>query len=354
MSLPAVIFRKLLFILTFVMGLITVLAAYGGVFPPTAYMGIPAIMALAFPICAVILAVIIIIDCFLAPKSALLGVVMLVVLCWKPLKANFPLHFFAKDYNRSLSLMTYNVANFYDFSDNDRQSDINRTIEYILSRDEDIVALQEYENTAPESIRLLKAQYPYNASDNNGQALFSKYPFDDLGAVRSDSVFMIAHAYRIHIDSTQVTLINVHLRSIGLTEQDKELYEKITEGHREDMKEIKKSLLSKLRHAFLDRSVQAERIRQYLDGIAGPVIVCGDFNDVPLCYAQRVIMGNNLTDAYSASARFPTVTFHVNNMYFRIDHILCGDGLKPVYTECDHVNSSDHYPVISKMIFTNQ
>ena len=55
------------------------------------------------------------------------------------------------------------------------------------------------------------------------------------------------------------------------------------------MKEVKSKLLTKLATAFKIRAVQAHAARSVIDSIGGPFIVAGDFNDIPGCYAMRVI-----------------------------------------------------------------
>ncbi|MBO4943712.1 MAG: endonuclease/exonuclease/phosphatase family protein [Muribaculaceae bacterium] len=347
---------KIAMALTLLLSVLTLIAAYGGKVPPTALMSIPALGALAFPALAIALAILIIVDCFIAPRAALAGFLILVFGCWSPLRANFPINLtVSPDTPHDFRLLTYNVAYLRDFSGADTEQNVVPSVDYAISRGADIVALQEFHMPSKKYRQQLKKEYPYIAVSSDGQALLSKWPVKELGALGSGYSFpFIVQGYQVSTDRGDLTIVNVHLRSIGLTETDKELYENMTEGHKQDLAAIRHSLLSKLKSAFIDRATEAEVIRSFIDSVNGPVIVCGDFNDVPLCYAQRVIMGNDMKDAYRETGRIPSITFRENRMYFRIDHILYNDGLAPTYTVCEHVKYSDHYPVITNFKFTNQ
>lgn len=350
------ILGKMAMALTLLLSVLTLIAAYGGKVPPTTLMSLPALAALAFPALAIALAILTVVDCIIAPRAAVVGFLVLVVGCWSPLRANFPINLTVSDKTpHDFKLLTYNVANLHDFSNSASEQNGIPTVDYVMSRGADIVALQEFFMPSKKYRRQLKENYPYIAESNDGQALLSKWPVRSLGALGSGYSFpFIVQGYVVSTDKGDLTIVNVHLRSIGLTDTDKELYEKMTEGRKEDLATIRRSLLSKLKSAFIDRATEAEVIRSFIDSVSGPVVVCGDFNDVPLCYAQRVIMEKDMKDAYRQTGRIPSITFRENRMYFRIDHILYNDGLTPTYTVCDHVKYSDHYPVITNFKFTNQ
>ena len=354
----SVILRRLVFCAILILSVLCIGSGYGGVFSPDRFMTLPAILALAFPICAVVLLAFSIISLFISVRTDFFGFLNLFIACWQPFRANFPINFTTPETPYDFSLLTYNVAQFVDFSGAGNLTS-SPAINHILDTDVDIVALQEYSSSPSnknfkESVRKLDKTYPYKLTWSDGQAIFSKYPLTALSPVPCQGTRLIARACRVEIGDNPVTLLNLHLRSIGLSEHDKEFYERLTEGHRGKISTIRHSLLAKLRHAFIDRAIQARAVRQWLDSVSGPVIVCGDFNDVPLCYAQRVIMSNELYDAYRESARYPSNTFNDNRMFFRIDHILTDYSLRPVYTVCDRVRYSDHYSIRTNIKFTTQ
>lgn len=54
----------------------------------------------------------------------------------------------------------------------------------------------------------------------------------------------------------------------------------------------KKGVLRKMRTAFVERAVQAQTVKKYLDDSPYPSIITGDFNDVPSSYTYKTIKGD--------------------------------------------------------------
>ena len=149
-----------------------------------------------------------------------------------------------------------------------------------------------------------------------------------------------------------MTLFNVHLQSIALTPDDRQLYMSLTRKPSEErLKQAKSQLLSKLCYGFKQRTVQAQILKEYIDTIGGNMIVCGDFNDVPGCYAIRTLEKAGLRDAYADAAFGPSITYHASRFYFRIDHSLYRGNFEAVKCERGYVDSSDHYPLITTYLW---
>ena len=61
-------------------------------------------------------------------------------------------------------------------------------------------------------------------------------------------------------------------------------------------------------------------------------------------------MGDDLHDAYADAAFGPTITYHENRFYFRIDQILYR-GPEILSIDRGNCKSSDHYPMIATFRF---
>lgn len=280
--------------------------------------------------------------------------------------------FSTKDENKAhFTLMTYNVMEFEDFEEDVVKSVENRTIKYILEKNSDIVCLQEsrYSLNNPANPfgisnrqhELLEAKYPHKWTGRRDLCLLSKFPIRRVNTISTSNSNYGCDLYEIDVNGTPVTIINVHLQSIGLSMTDKELYMDMTsisktheniDSAKIKVKEIRRQLISKLGAAFRERARQAKRIRNVLENIEGNVILCGDFNDTPNSYAYRQIC-ENMHDAYRDKAFGPTITYHDNRFYFRIDHIFYRGGLKVVDIERGSNSSSDHYPVLATFEILN-
>lgn len=266
----------------------------------------------------------------------------------------------ASDSDSTFRLLTFNVMNFDDFDGTVHTT--NRTVKYILDTDADVVCLQEgaqgvkftsievIQSTLPE----LLDRYPYHTNGTDDMVLLSKYPFElcndyVIGSNRKKVV-----SYNVNIKGYSVKIFNCHLQSIGLTMNDKEIYKQITEidrlNHMEPIdaiKEVRSNLFSKLSAAFKERAKQARELRKLIDHSGKNVIVCGDFNDTPGSYSYRTVCGNDMHDAYLDCAFGPTITYHDNRFFFKIDHVLYRGDLKAIDIERGNINSSDHYPLLA-------
>lgn len=259
---------------------------------------------------------------------------------------------------KTFSLLTYNVMSFFDFEGPFKEGVPNRTVQYILDSNPDIVCLQEtlraaYVNTLNITMsqrNLRDLRYPYQMHwHDGGIAMYSKYPIKEvLIGDRPDMPYPHYKAARVYLYDDSITIINCHLQSIGLDLADRNVYHDVTDG---DINITKidaagSKILNKLADAFIERSKQAEYIRSVIDSIPGNIIVCGDFNDVPLSFATRQVMGNDMHDAFAVTSLGPRITFHDNRFYFRIDHVFYRGNIGAYRSMSPNIPSSDHYPLL--------
>ncbi len=348
--------------------LATIFSAYGGYFDPV-NLPIAPLVAMLLPGMLIAGVVMIIVDLLVNPRIAVM-IPAAWIISLPPLLVFFPVNIRSKSLTpeqeqRSFTLLTYNCMHLIPYID-DPSLKINGTVDFILKTDADIVNLQEVESLepnpstefTPEQRDSLFSRYPYHITDNRQQlTVLSKFPIEEVDTtIPRRSYPCLVGAYRINIRSTPVTLFNVHLKSIGLNSDDKDLFREIPSKFRdesqirEELQEVKSQLISKLSESFLIRGIEARWLRQMIDSIGGNVIVAGDFNDIPGCHAERIIMNGDLHDAYAENAFGPRITYHDNRFYFRIDHVLYGGNLQAVYVRRDTPLWSDHYPMLTRFV----
>lgn len=338
-----------------------IVSAYAGMVDP-AVTPVAGLLAMTFVIWICFSVGCLVMDLFLFRKLAWLQVVALCV-CYGPIRTFCPINFnrdlSPEESSRSFRIMNYNVEGFFDEQARIHNAD-NRTMRYIIDSDADIVCLQEcYEFKAIDRYGLQQAQidsmlgkYPYHEVNRGGQAIFSKYPYVRIELPETGFDNGLFDAYTMSVDGHTLTIFNVHLQSIALTADDKRLYVDLTRNPSEDgLKQAKTQLLSKLCYGFKQRAVQARMIKKYIETIGGDIIVCGDFNDIPDCYAIRTIESTGLRDAYAEAGLGPAITYHADRFYFRIDHSLYRGSFQARKCVCGHVDSSDHYPLITTYLW---
>ena len=95
-------------------------------------------------------------------------------------------------------------------------------------------------------------------------------------------------------------------------------------------------------------------LKKYIDNIENDnIIVCGDFNDVPGCFAINTIADDDFDDVYRECGFGPMTTYHGSNLNFRIDHILYKGDFDATSFKRDKFNSSDHYPLYATFKWDN-
>jgi len=360
----------ILLVVNLLVAAVTLVGAYGGYVDPGRFV-IPALVSMMFPGLIIAGIIVMIIDILVRRMFVWIPVAAWVLsfpslLTYSPLNIGST-HLTPEEKSRSFTFLTYNVLHFWDFRGNVPDLERNATIDYILETDADIVNLQEVEfikswplwRITPEQVQALDARYPYRVVNVNNQlTVLSKYPFvyEDIHLPKPMDIRM--GLFKINIMGHTVRLFNVHLESIGLSMADKALYKSLFEKApsserqwKKELKDVKHQLIDKLSIAFGKRAEQARFIRHTIDSIGGDFIVAGDFNDIQGCYAVRTIMGDDMHDAYAENAFGPTITYHGNRFYFRIDHVLYGGDMKAVDIERGNVSSSDHYPLFTTFVF---
>ena len=87
-----------------------------------------------------------------------------------------------------------------------------------------------------------------------------------------------------------------HLQSLRFTPTNLNYIQSPSIKAKRDI-EKSKNLLTKFKKGFFKTRVQAENVRAEIEKSPYPVIVCGDFNDVPNSYPYETI-GRGLQDAF--------------------------------------------------------
>lgn len=263
----------------------------------------------------------------------------------------------------SFTFMSYNVLNLRSFKGEYPNDSTNATLSYILRQNPDVACLVECEYMSPmershvyqPQVDSICERYPYHHIDSGGNSLFSRYPFRPITLEVPDNFNGRLAAYRAFIHNRTFTIFVVHMTSIGLSSDDKELFRALTRLNAiGEFDKVRHQILGKLSVAFRDRAQQARILRDMIDRVGeGNVIVAGDFNDIQGCYALRTIMGNDFKSVYSECGMGPAVTYYGNKFYFRIDHILYRGDIDPLWVRVDKLKTSDHYPILTQFLITN-
>ncbi len=355
------VLRSLALILDIFVGLALCVTAYAGNVSPLQHGGIWGILPLCFPFCLAGALLLAIAQCFWHRRGAIVLTAAMLV-CAGPILRFSPLHFGKVEVPAGASeftLLSYNVHNFLRpgvLANSDTVE--NEATRYILDTDADFVCLQEATYLGvvrkgiltPAQIEEMHRAYPYVLTGGD-IAFLSKYPVEaiHLGNTKEDFKGGYIGCYRVTLPSGRLlTIFNVHLESMRLRADDRQVYVNITGLHQESLGEVKNRVLSKLSKAAVDRARQAQQLLRYVRLYGGPnVIISGDFNDVPGCYTIHALADAGFHSAYADRGCGPTHTFNQSRIYFRIDHTLYRGALTPLSISRGSTTASDHYPLLS-------
>jgi endonuclease/exonuclease/phosphatase family metal-dependent hydrolase len=245
----------------------------------------------------------------------------------------------------------------------------NPIVQYIAEQDADIICIQEYgafvhnnkrnlsQSALFDSFKSLPYRHveylkPSSSEIIFGSAIFSKYPILKTEKISYDSEYNGSFVAELDINGRKVTIINNHLESNKLSEDERAGYYDLTKDvNTEKLENFTHMMFKRLTPAYKARAYQAQLIDKVIRENKNPyLIVCGDFNDTPISYARQKIKGN-LKDAFVSSGNGMGITFNKYRFLFRIDYILYSKNMEAYNCSVGKLKDSDHYPLLTYLQF---
>ena len=345
--------------------LVTTLFLYPIFFNPLPLIWINGFLGIAAPYLIVLELLLIILWLLAKPILALFPLISLAI-GWKVISVLFAWHpgtpFPSKRKNNQLRVASWNIKEFNGSEEMAAGHKFRaEEIAYSIQKwDPDIIALQEYNtkekpNDAANHALYFEKKYPYaffskdyQTADPNyfaGCIIYSKYPIIDSKRISFLNGESLIYATILKGDDT-IRLYTTHLASYRFKQNDFEFHE--TPSNDLEVK-ANRSVLRKMKQAFVERAVQANLVRAALDQSPYPTIITGDFNDVPSSYTYKTIKGD-LQDAFLKKGFGIGLTFMGLSPTLRIDYILADNRWEVKGWESVDENLSDHHMVFSDLL----
>lgn len=320
--------------------------------------GFLAIAGYAFPFFAFLNVVFIVVWMIVSKRYILLPFAGF-ILCYSPVMKFCPLNIGQEAPIGCLKVMTFNTWQFgyseYEATDEERAQARRDVLNYIADADCDIVCLQESGISSwmeQEFDSIVKPVMPYRSSSEwcgNSILLLSKYPIVRHEKIKYESKGNLSVAFFLNVNGKELIVVNNHLESNHFSTEEKEHFGDVVKGGAKNggIKGESKFVARKLVNAAKIRAAQADAVATFVSLHKGrSIILCGDFNDIPLSYAHRTI-AKDLTDCYISTAKGPGFSYHRNGMYVRIDNMMCSNDMTPFDCHVDKSCSrSDHFPIV--------
>jgi endonuclease/exonuclease/phosphatase family metal-dependent hydrolase len=334
------------------------------------------LLAFLFPLFLLLLLVFLVCWLFMKPKLSLVSLVAL-ILGWQNIHAFFGMSLAKKDFSHkqenAIRVMTWNIRRWDEFITKKTGASGHRIemLNLVAAQRADILCLQEfYEplDSIRSNIRYIseKLHFPYyyfSRDEHNrylkyeaGVIIFSKYPivwtvrlpYNTEKTIYTESMIEAD----VLVNGKRIRVSTVHLQSVLFKSKDFRDLEIIRKGQ-DSILPASKSLAKKLKYALSLRGYQADTVRRNLDASPYPVVVCGDFNDVPNSYTYFHIRGGR-QDAFIAR------NFGIGRTYIRISPTLRIDYILPsedfTVLQCKKIVNpySDHFPVIADLLLRDK
>ena len=242
-------------------------------------------------------------------------------------------------------VITYNVAN----------GDDSRLVEYVREKNPDIVCLQEFLTEPDNKWKALGDKYKSTVDGTSDFSceIFTKYRILKSGEIDSLPRYNGIWA-DLKIGDDTLRVINVHLQSTSRSTEDTQFIQHHEYIYDNERNNKFRNIVSKLADNNCKRAVQSRHIRSFIEASPYRVLVCGDFNDVPMSYTYRC-MSEGLTDAFCDAGRGYSYTFDGYFKLLRIDYMLVDPDVEVISYEVDNgAEYSDHYPVMTRLKFNKQ
>lgn len=317
---------------------------------------------------------------FFAKRKLVWIPILSIFLCWGLITNFFAIHLLQSKDNKSAGnfRVVSNNTHLFNFFENNGSLD-KQMIQKTKALNADVFATQEFvfslDSSSPITLNRVKETLGFkyvvaandrafgvhtNIKQRNERyhpfcvAIFSNHPILRWQKVQSlkeyNHTFLWAD---LLIGTDTVRLFNIHLQSMHFEKEEYEFIENIDQQDMENVKNNSRSIIRKMKTAYLLRANQAQEIKAEISKSPYPVIVCGDMNDVPNSYAYQTI-GKGLTDSYAEKGRGIGRTFKFLSPTLRIDYIFHSKELSLNQIQVIRPSLSDHYPVVADFNFTKK
>ena len=325
-----------------------------------------ALPGLAFPLLLLVSLLFVILWILLKSKWLWISVIV-ILLGLQQILAVFSFHlpkqFDLARKENTLRILHWNVESWgadLDRINGGRKSFKPDMMDLIKHQNADVLCFQEYsdlkksEDSLSNVSEIKKLGFPYylvvptdtsSRRITKGVAIFSKYPIFNSGIFSYGKHTKAEHLIFVDINNGKDTfrIFTTHLQSVRFETKDYESLnnlKRIRDPGYHDSRDV----VSKLRKGYIFRYEQAQMVKQKIGESPCPVIITGDFNDVPNSNTYFTIRGN-LQDAFLKKGYWIGGTYRYISPTLRIDFILADKKFKVNQFRVIHVPYSDHYPI---------
>lgn len=255
-----------------------------------------------------------------------------------------------------LRVLTYNVADYCTPYHKNKAAAKEGMNAFFEKEKADIICVQEgrllsdFTNDQLFTEFPTLATYPYISRQKGNEVfILSRFPIVSEGKSAEDKVGNGCIFSDIQIEDKKIRIFSLHLTSNKVSDMADKLAENGTVTNDDSWLSIGR-MLKRVRRTGILHTREAEYIAAMIKESPYPVIVCGDFNEIPVSYAYKTI-SNGLEDAFQQSAFGFSSTYNGTIPALKIDNILMSPMINA--QKCiihSKIRYSDHYPMTADLL----
>ena len=305
-------------------------------------------------------------------KYSLISIVAILI-CWMPIGELIGLNankkFNLEKTASAIRVMSWNVEHFDIVRAKTDRTVKNEMLQTINTYAPDVACFQEMVASdkfpkaihyLPKIIEVLNMPYVHYSFNKNldfdgdhhfGIITLSKYPIISVHTLSYtpndyNSIFQYVDIVK---NEDTVRVFNTHLQSLKFTKENLQYIEDPEQEAVDSAIGQSKNIAAKFKSGFIKRKWQSERLAIAIAKSPYPVVVCGDFNDVPNSYAYHTI-GHNLQNSFAEKGSGMGRTFANISPTLRIDNIFADKQFSVTqYTRVKR-KMCDHFPIITDLV----
>ena len=342
-------FSFIFLILTFAVSGFTIFGLFGGNAFPAGNMA-RALLVYALPL-FIIANVILLIYWVIRRRWHWAAVPLVTILCCIPFMGTL-IQFGSKpkdaDAKAGIKVATYNVGMFGRATTGFIAQDI---LAEMRRQKVEVLCMQEYNDHSGDQVNSenYKEYFPYMAKGRDDMMIFSRYPITKSKTIDFVMTNNSAMWADIDVNGRPFRVFNVHLQTTGINSALHRSARLASQGFQVESSRILSAIYDNYAVGIVIRSGQADEVAAEIAKSKTPVIVCGDFNDVPYSYVYNTMLGN-LVDGFKECGHGFMYTWRGGNKRFvRIDYIFHDESMKGLDYYKYEMTYSDHFPVFMKL-----
>ena len=342
-------FSFMILILTAIMMVFTFVGLYGGEVNPAGNTA-RALMVFALPL-LIIGNVVLLIYWLIMRRWHWMLMPLITLLCCIPYIGTL-YQFGSLDENAEkqdgLKIASYNVALFGRETSGFMAQDI---LSEMKKQKVDVLCMQEYSDHSGDKVNSesYKEYFKYMVMGQNDMVIYSRYPIARSKNIPFEMTNNSAMWAEIKYKGQMIRVYNAHLETTGInTTLRRAAKVEAATGIEIENNAVLNAIYGNYTIGMMARAGQANVLAMDMRESEAPIIVCGDFNDVPYSYVYNTMKGN-LVDGFKECGSGFMYTYRGGKKMVRIDYIFHDERFKGLSFYKKELTLSDHFPVFLKL-----